>query len=169
VGPLFTFQPGLLPVQIVNLGRKQVVMGNLRVTTDAGQLANNVLLVGPLDPGGFNTLDVMFTPEQAGPIELQVTIDYNDDFNQPQVVTRTLTVEVIDVPVVDPGIPPDGGEVPVEPEPVTNEGLWARFVRFLRGLFGLDSAPTTPDGGEFPPVEVPPGEVPVVPVQAPKG
>jgi hypothetical protein len=145
---LFANQPGQLPVQVVNLGRNSTVLGNMRVTGENAEFVNNVILVGALDPGGFFSLDAQVTPFLPGPLELIVTVDYTDDFNQPQVITRTLTVEVIDAPIIDPGEEPGG---PIEPPPpVETETLWQRFVRFVRGLLGLGSEPPVTDPGVFP-------------------
>lgn len=177
-GPLFMGQPNLLPLQIVNLGRNSTVLGNLRVTGENAELVNNVTLVGALDPGGFFTLDATYTPFQPGPAELLVTVDYTDDFNQAQRITQTLTVEVMDVPIIDPGTDP-GSEGPIEPPPTEPEGLWQTIMRFVRGLLGLDSGQPTTDPG-FPGEGVPPpddgegrpqdgGGGEVEPLPAPKG
>jgi hypothetical protein len=153
-GPFFTFQPNLLPLQIVNLGRNTSVLGNMRVSAEAAELSNNVILVGNLDPGGFFTLDATVIPEQPGPLDLLVTVDYTDDFNQQRTITDTVTVEVIEQPPIDPGVDPGG---PIEPPPPEPETLWQRIVRFVRGLFGLDSSPPGNDGLDpgFPPEEDP--------------
>ncbi len=147
-GPMFMGQPNLLPLQIVNLGRNSTVLGNMKVAGENAEFANNAILIGALDPGGFFTLDATFTPFQPGPTELLVTVDYTDDFNQPQSLTRTLTVDVLDGPIVDPGVDP-GGEIPVEP-PAQTETLWQKVLRFVRGLFGLDSGTPSTDPGVFP-------------------
>lgn len=151
-GPFFQFQPNLLPVQIVNLGRKTSVLGNMRVTASSGGVtfANNIILVGNLDPGGFFTLDATVIPELPGPLELQITVDYTDDFNQQRTITDTVTVEVIESIPVDPG--DGGGEGPIEPPPPEPETFWDKVLRFIRGLFGLDSGEVTDpgDGGVFP-------------------
>jgi hypothetical protein len=148
-GPLFMGQPNLLPLQIVNLGRSSTVLGNMKVAGNNAEFANNVILVGALDPGGFFTLDAMVTPFQPGPLDLLVTVDYTDDFNQAQRITQTVTVEVMDMPVIDPGVDP-GSEGPIEPPPSAPESLWQRVVRFVRGLFGLDSGVPPTDPGVFP-------------------
>jgi hypothetical protein len=166
-GPIFAGQPNLLPVQVVNLGRSTAVLGNMRVNGGGGQFSNNVLLVGSLDPGGTYPLDATVIPDQPGPFELTVTIDYTDDFNRPQKITGTLTVEVSGGG--GPGEP--GSEGPLGPEgevpggevPPAAESLWDSFLRFLRGLFGLDSGqpqpgapgPISPDEGPTGPVIVP--------------
>ncbi len=169
--PLFAGQTSVLPLQIVNLGRKSVVLGTMRVSTGAGQLMNDSILVGALDIGGYYTLDTMLTPDLPGPLELQINIEFTDDFNQPQVISRTLSVEVQEMIMPEPGtgeggegIPPDGG-FPIPGEPET---FWQKVLRFLRGLFGLDSGSSQPTPGEMPPVEAPqedPGVKPAVPIK----
>jgi hypothetical protein len=169
-GPIILGQPNQLPIQIVNLGRKMTLLGNMRITAAGAQpengigpqLSNNVVLVGALDTGGYYTLDAMLIPDQPGPLELVATIDYTDDFNQSQVITKTLQVMVEDMPVMEPvpgedGMPVDGGGFPgAVPQ---EETLWQKVVRFLRGLVGLDSArPVSP--GEVLPGELLPGELP---------
>ncbi|MCC7359903.1 MAG: hypothetical protein IT317_10520 [Anaerolineales bacterium] len=150
-GPFFQFQPNLLPVQIVNLGRKTSVLGNMRVSAaSAGvTLANNIILVGALDPGGFFTLDASVIPDTPGPLELYITVDYTDDFNQQRTITDTVTVEVIENVPIDPDNGGDGGGEP--PPPVVEpETFWDKVVRFLKGLFGLDSGIAPDGGGVFP-------------------
>jgi hypothetical protein len=166
--PLFAGQPGLLPLQVVNLGRKSAVLGNMRVTGSGAQFENNTILVGALDIGGYYTLDTTVIPDTPGPLTLNVTIDYTDDFNQAQTVSRTLTVEVQEMLAPEPipgegGI--DGGGVPL-PE-VQPETFWQKAWRFVRGLLGLDSALPTQAPGEIPPGEIPPGESP--PINVPLG
>ncbi len=60
----------LLPLQVVNLGRKGAVLGNMRVTAEGAELSNNTILVGALDIGGYYTLDTTVIPDQPGPLEL---------------------------------------------------------------------------------------------------
>jgi len=168
--PLFAGQQGLLPIQVVNLGRKAVILGTMKADGEGAQYSNNSVLVGALDVGGYFTLDAMVIPEQPGPLEVLVSIDYTDDFNQLQVITKTLTVEVQEMFIPYPG-PEEGGVdgssgLPVETQPET---LWQKVVRFLKGLFGLDSGQPTPIPGEMPPMDVPPESVPVQPVPSGKG
>jgi len=169
VPPMYTFQPNMLPLQVVNLGRNTVVLGTMRVTADVGQFSNNSILVGTLDPGGYFTLDASFTPDQPGTVDLVVTIDYTDDFNFPQVVSKTMAVEIIDQPIIEP--PVDGGEVinggvpPAKPETFLQK-VW----RLLLGLFGLDSGPssTQSPGGEIPKETPIPQDQPII-IPGPKG
>lgn len=172
-GPITAMMPNTLPIQVVNLGRKPAVMGNMTVTADNADLMNNVSLVGTLDMGGYFPLDVMVIPQSAGPLNLTVTINYTDDFNQARTIMQTIPVEVIESAPIDPGIGPDGQPLPENgmiDQPAVEETVWQKVLRFLKGLIGLDSAPPvqpvtpgelSPDGETFPeskPVPVPGGK-----------
>jgi hypothetical protein len=155
---LFVGQPALLPLQLFNLGRQFITLGNLTVETDGGMIENGQTLVGGLDMGGFFTLDATFTPSMSGPVELTITIEYYDDFNQPRTITQTLMVQVEEYiePEIDPNLPPDGGE----PIPAA-ETFWQKVWRFILGLFGLDSSapsqniPVEPVPEEIIPLPIP--------------
>jgi hypothetical protein len=176
-GPIFAGQPNRLPLQVVNLGRKAAVLGNMRVSAEGAELSGNTVLVGPLDTGGYYTLDSTLIPSAPGPLDLTVTIDYTDDFNTPQTITKTIPVEVLEM-APPPEITPEGG-LPGTDGGVTTgnsggpETFLQTVMRFLRGMFGLDSGQTVPGGspGELPPGEVPEEQVPVesVPIPGPKG
>jgi hypothetical protein len=151
--PFFVSQPGMLPLQVVNLGRRGVVLGNLRVNAPEAEamgamFSNNVILVGNLDIGMYFTLDATLIPAAPGPLELSLSVDYTDDFNRLQVITRTLTVEVQEMIQPEPGMD-GGGEsgIPIE-QPET---FWQKVLRFIKGLFGLGSdTPTTQMPAEAP-------------------
>ncbi len=152
--PILAGQPSVLPLQIINLGKSGFVLGNMEVTTEGGQITNNTILIGLLDAGGFFTMDAVLTADQPGPLELTVKVNYTDDFNQPQVIIRTLTVDVQEAPVFEPG--PGEGGMPYEPMPAPPETLLQKVWRFIRGLLGLDSAPPTGAPRDF--EQMPPGE-----------
>lgn len=144
VGTLFVGQPNFLPLQVVNLGKKMSVLGSMKVTTTGGTLENAQTLVGSIESGGYFTLDAMLYPDAAGPLDLTVTIDYTDDFNQSRTITQTLTLDVIEMEEMpfDPNFPEGGGGggggegfPPMEQE----ETFWQKAWRFVLGLFGLDS------------------------------
>lgn len=145
-GELFTGQPGALPIQIVNVGRRLAVLGNVKIESDGGLVESGTGLVGSLDVGGFFTIDSLFTPDQPGTNKINVTVDYVDDFNQPRTFTKTLEVEVIEQVIEEIPETPDGG---VE-EPAA-ETFWQKVKRFILGILGLDSAP--PPDTESVPVE----------------
>jgi hypothetical protein len=152
-GVLFAGQPNFLPVQVINLGRKTAVLGNLRITAGDSYVENNVILIGTLESGGYFTLDPMVMPNIPGPLEVQIEVNYTDDFNQPQTILQTIVVEVQEAPIFEPpvdggeGFPPDGEGFPVDSG--GEETFWQKVIRFLKGLFGLDS------GVQEPPVEMP--------------
>jgi hypothetical protein len=156
VGSLVAGQSNLLPLQVVSLGKRTVVLGKMTVKTSGGTVENGEGLVGSLDPGGYFTLDAMLTPNEPGPLDLTITIDYTDDFNQARTVTQTITQDVTDMaiePTPDLSAPGGGGEVSNAPE-----SIWHKVWRFILGLFGLDSgAPVTA------PVIEQPTVIPIVP------
>jgi hypothetical protein len=150
-GPLMAGQPNIIPLQVVNLSRKSALLGNMKVIAEGVDFTNNVILIGNLEAGQYFPLDANAIPFQPGPLELTVTVNYTDDFNQPQQVTETLNVEVMEAPPMEPG----GEGFPTEPgfeQPPTQETFWQKVVRFFRGLVGLDSGQAEPGmPGEMPP------------------
>jgi hypothetical protein len=153
--PFFVGQPGMLPIQVVNLGKRLAVLGTIKVEAPNGTVENGTSLVGSLDAGGYYTLDAMLIPEQSGPMTLDVTIDYTDDFNQARTIKHSLEIEIMEgmeEPIVEPGM--EGGEG-VMPTPVEEKPL-QKVWRFILGLLGLDSAPpTNGDPGITPGIEEP--------------
>ena len=156
-GVLFTGQSSPLPIQVVNLGRKSTILGEMTVSAPNAELSNNTTLVGTLDIGGYFTLDANVIPTEAGTLTLTVSIDYTDDFNKQQTLTQTLAVEVQEMTIEtpEPGAGPGNGEYP--PAGLDQETFWQKFLRFLRGLAGLDSAVPTQAPSEAQPVEGMPG------------
>jgi len=138
-GSLFVGQPGALPIQIVNLGKRSTVLGKMKIETTNGTVDPDSTLVGSLDPGGYFTFDSTLSPETVGSADLNITIEYTDDFNQPRTVTHTLNVTVEEASaelMPDPGM--GGG---TEISPATDESFLHKVWRAVLGLFGLDSAP----------------------------
>lgn len=156
--PVFDFfvgQPGSLPLQLVNSGRGTATFGNFSVTGEGATFENNSFFVGTLDPGGFFPLDAVIYPEIPGPLELELRVNYIDDFSQPQVLTKTLTINVIEAPIFEEpidGFPEEPFPEVVEQPETVGQKVW----RFILGLLGLSSGlpqPAQPDfgvPGEFP-------------------
>ncbi|MCC6905600.1 MAG: hypothetical protein IT326_07125, partial [Anaerolineae bacterium] len=157
-GPVFEGQPVMLPVQITNLGRKTIVLGDVTINAEGSTLLNNSALIGALDAGGFFTIDPELTAGGPGPLEVFIAISYTDDFNQPQVISQSLTIEVQAVEIPEPG--PETVIEDTSPETFLQK-IW----RFIRGLFGLDSAPPDARPSESPGN----GESESQPVPAPSG
>jgi len=156
-GMLMASQPNMLPIQLMNLGKKVAVLGNMKVTCGDAEMSNNTGLVGPVDVGLYFTLDPMVTPFHSGPLDCDVTVSYTDDFNQVRSISTILSLEVMEAPPQEEFFPGTEGVPPIDMggQPA-NETFWQKIVRFFRGLFGLDSAP--PQNG---PVEGPIMEGPI--------
>lgn len=157
--PYLAGQPGMLPLQLVNTGRNSAVFGNFMVTAPEGEVSNHTVFVGALEPGGFFPLDAMIIPAAPGPLDLTLSVNYTDDFNQPAVISQTLAIEVMEEEVMAPeegSMGPEmgleGGEVPPEGG-LAEESLSQKIWRFIRGLFGFGSAPA---GAQSPGMEPPP-------------
>ena len=150
-GVMMVGQPNVLPLQVTNLRKDSTILGNMRVGVAEGSAVtasfeNNQALIGALEAGGNYPLDATVYPDTPGTLPLVVTINYTDDFNQPQTITATLDVEVMEAPPVDPGFPPDGG--PVDPGSQNpQESFTDMLVRFLKGLLGLGSGLSNSGGG----------------------
>lgn len=141
-GDLFAYQPNMLPLQIVNVGKSSAVLSNVKVTASSGTIENGSMTVGLVETSYPFTFDPMFTPDMPGEVTLTITVDYVDDFNQPQVITQELTVNVIEMEM--PAFTEEPGmEVPVDLPPA-NETFWQKAWRFIKGLLGLDSSSQEP-------------------------
>jgi hypothetical protein len=150
-GPFFVGQPGALPIQITNLSRKQTVLGNMKATlASGGTITNGTTFIGAMDAGGYFTLDANLIPDQPGPISLDITVSYTDDFNQPKTIRQTLPIEVQEMSSQpDPGSQQPGGVPGGKPGSIINPGggditpvpetFSEKLVRALKGLIGLDS------------------------------
>jgi hypothetical protein len=142
VDPLTVGMPGILPIQIVNLSRSSTILGNMAASTGAGTLTNNSMLVGTMDPGGYFPMDVSFIPTTAGPAEILITLQYTDDFNQPRQHEFKLSVNIDPAPEISTTPGADGSTGP--DQPVQPETFWQKVVRFVKGIFGLNSGQPTP-------------------------
>jgi len=142
--PMPMGQPIRLPIQIINLASDRANLLSMEVTSAAMQIDNNSMFVGRLEGGGFFSMDAMGFANQSGMIEVNVTVNYLDGFNQTQSITQTLNVEVLEAePMPVPGeLGPDG--LPINPEGEMppqgpQGGLLNTLLRIVKGLFGLGS------------------------------
>ncbi len=64
----------------------------------------NTMFLGSIEPGGYQTFDPpMFMPYQSGPVTIDLSISYTDDFNQLQSYKASLEVVVEDaMPMPEP-------------------------------------------------------------------
>jgi hypothetical protein len=86
---------------------------------------------------------VQFVANEPGTASVTVTINYLDDFQQPQKATYTLTVEVQDMPTPMPET--EGGNQGNNPE--GELGILDRILRAVLGFFGLSTRDSNVGGG----------------------
>lgn len=154
-GPFFAGEPGNLPLQVVNVGSKSAVLGNFSVTAAGATIESGSVFVGNLEPGGFYPLDAMIIADAEGALALALSINYTDEFGQPETISQTLTIDVMAPMVIEEPTGPPVDEGPA-PEPETT---WQKVWRFILGFIGLSSGRPAPVGGEMVPPggEMPPG------------
>lgn len=159
-GMITAGQMGSLPIQITNLSRKSVVLGNVVATSPDGEMSNNSILIGTLDPGGYYTFDPMFMPFSEGEATINFEIRYTDDFNQLRTYNSSLSVIAnppmempTPYPLLDengnPVLDKDGNPVMVDPmnpfpegnpqEPTSQPGFFARIWNAIKSFFGFGS------------------------------
>jgi len=129
------FRP--LPIQITNIGKKGAILGDISISASSGLLNKNTGTVGTIEAGGYFTMDAEYTADTPGPVTLTIQIKYTDDFQQSEVIEKTLTLNVIDMPTPMPeggegGM--DGGEV--LPPPV-EETFMDKLLKAILGFFGF--------------------------------
>lgn len=133
VPPVEVGQPVELPVEVVNIGRAAINVSTMEISGEGVQIENGSAFIGLLDGGTAGSLDAQATAERGGSLPLLVTVNYLDDFNQPQQFTGTLSLDVIEpepTPVTTGGEQQPDGE---QEEP----GFFQGVINVLRALFGL--------------------------------
>jgi len=136
--PAVVGQPIDLPIEILNVGRKQVASNEAELVSSELSIEAGKTYVGPLDPNAQFTWDARATADSPGEKHFTIRVHYVDDFNQPQVFEGERTIMVEAAPDVNPAGPdgqgaPGDGAAPEQPE-----RPW--LIRLLRGLFGLGSS-----------------------------
>jgi hypothetical protein len=131
VPPALAGQPLELPIEIVNIGRSAVNVSTAEVNGESLEITRGSVFVGVLEGGTTASLDAVVVPQAGGSLPILVSVHYLDDFNQAQVITHTLTIEV-EAPLPTP-------EAGAPETPQGEAGPWAWVVKIVRGLFGLGS------------------------------
>lgn len=83
-----------LPIEVINIGENRVNVSSVEVTSDALDITDGSIYLGPLDGGTSGTIVPQAEALEAGPAEYTVTIYYLDNFQQSQTLVETLTIEV---------------------------------------------------------------------------
>jgi hypothetical protein len=137
-GMLMVGMPSSLSLELLNVGRSSVnIVEILPQGTQLDVELQGLPFVGPLDAGGSAPVDLLVTPREAGTTELVLGIAYRDDFNQTQVISRTLTLDVIEGDDLGPG---EGGKpVPGGVPESAPETLMQKVLRAIKGFLGLGS------------------------------
>jgi len=109
-GELTAGAPTAVSLEVLNVGSRAVNITRLEATGDRLDIqAEGTPFMGPVESGGAAPLDVTITPRTSGPAEIVIHVTYRDDFNQPQTLTTTLTVNVAGGPGGPPPGPPRWG------------------------------------------------------------
>lgn len=155
-GVLMVGMENILPLQVINMGRKTAILGNMKVSAENAEVFNNISLVGSLEPGGYYALDTTLLPNAEGSLDIKVVISYTDDFNQLRSFEQIIPVEIQPGMLFEPT--PEGGVgMPEKPtETPQDNSFWSKIWRIIKGLVGLDSGSPTPainEGEEMTPPE----------------
>ncbi len=135
-------EPLDLPVEVVNISRSLINVSTLAITSPDMDIQNNTLYVGPLDGGTSGSLDARAIPNTGGQIEVLVSVNYLDDFSQPQIYETTLTVQ-IEEPMAPESLEIGADGVPITPDSTEVDDGEETFLdllwRFVKGMLGLGS------------------------------
>jgi hypothetical protein len=115
---------------VINIGRRLVNVSTVEVTSADLEITGGSMYVGPLDGGTSGTLIATATALDPGTATVTVTVNYLDEFQQEQTITRTLTFEI------EQPQEPGGTDSPTSDD----EGeltFWQRVWRAILGFFGL--------------------------------
>jgi hypothetical protein len=129
-----------LPIQITNVGKRASVLGDITISASSGMLNKNTGTIGTIEAGGYFTMDAEYTADTPETVTVTVQIKYTDDFQQPGLIEKTLTLNVIEMPPPAPdgggegGLNGGKGEIPVTP---IEETLTDKLLKALLGFFGF--------------------------------
>jgi hypothetical protein len=83
-----------LPIEVINIGENSVNVSTIEAESDLLQITDGSLYLGQLDGGTSGTFSPSAEAMQAGTATVVVTVNYLDDFQQPQSIIQRLSVEV---------------------------------------------------------------------------
>lgn len=127
-----------LPIEVINIGANDLNVSMVEVTSDQMAITGGSLYFGPLSGGTSGTLLAQAQLTRAGTATVTVTVHYLDDFQQQQVLTQDLTLEVEAATVATPAA--GTGASNITGAPGSNAGgltLGQRILRMVLGFFGI--------------------------------
>lgn len=128
---------GLLPIQVTNMGYQTALLGDLRLTSAQGALLDDLAFIGPLESGGSFALDAEIIPTAPGDLEVQISVDYNDAFGNPQQVVETLQLTVVGE-IAPPATTGDTAAEALPGEDLPQgETFWQKVAGFFKTLLGF--------------------------------
>ncbi len=144
---IFTGERFELPIEVINIGRTMVNVSTVEVTSDTLLISDGSLYVGPLDGGTAGTLVPQAEAQEPGTATITVTINYLDNFQQPQTVVQTMTIEIQDSGLSILGADDANADATT---PDTDGGVTAgqRLWRAILGFLGLGTRPVSEVSGE---------------------
>ncbi len=135
VGDLYIGQPGILPIQITNVGKRSIVLSEMEIIPSSGIVSNNKISIGTIDPGGYFTVDSEFIPDTPGEVTIHLTIYYTDDFTNPSTLSLTLPpLNVMEMTFLPEDGGMNGGGEFMPEQPVETPLTWWQI---LLGFLGL--------------------------------
>lgn len=118
-GEVFTFS-----VEIANIGRFSINGLYLDVESDMDWEYYSYY-VGSLESGDFDTFVSEVSSEDPGEHTFVIAVGYVDDFNREHYQEESFSITVKE-------------RAAETPPPEEEEGLWERFIKFLKAFLGLD-------------------------------
>lgn len=133
-----------LPIEVINIGESRVNVSTVEVTSEALAVRNGSVYVGPLDGGTSGTLVPEAEALQPGQANVTVTVYYLDNFQQPQTLSETITVEVEGDGAGNGGTEREDSRQPREDDAAEDEGELTFGQRLWRGILGFLGLGTRP-------------------------
>ena len=117
-------EPFTISIEIANTGRFEVNGLYLEVESDLNWEYYSYY-IGSLEAGDFDTFVSEIVSESPGEYTFTITVAFVDDFNREHTTQESFSVSVQEK--VTETLPPQ-----------QEEGLWQRFIAFLKSLLGLE-------------------------------
>jgi hypothetical protein len=124
-----------LALELLNRGRSDLNLTEALVSAQNAEIMDDSteIRLEKLKVDDDTILNAIFTPQEEGPVEVTVTINYLNDLNQPGSIVHSYNLEAV-APPPPPDEPVDMPPLPVEPEPEIN---W--LGQAMMALLGLGS------------------------------